>query len=257
MGGTRVLDKPDRVSMRSSGRFPGQRAIVSGGGSGIGRAVAVQLHNEGAEVFSIDIKFPQPCGNSVHELVCDVSDEGAVKKIIASTCANGQIDILVNAAAINPVTNGLDDKESWERVIAVNLSGVQRLTRHVVPHLGKGGAIINISSILANRGGRSCAAYTATKGAIEALTRCLALDLAPDIRVNCVAPGPVETPMFQEYLDRTPDPKLTREKIESHIPLGRIGTPLVVADSVCFLASSESKWITGATLTVDGGDSLG
>jgi NAD(P)-dependent dehydrogenase (short-subunit alcohol dehydrogenase family) len=187
-------------------------------------------------------------------LACDVGDK---QQALDSILSHHPIDILINNAGINPRLPVLPRPLPMSGCTPPQQSR-QRLfvSRAVIPHMTSGGAIINISSILGLVGAKDCAAYAASKGGILALTRSMAMDHAPEIRVNCICPGPVETAMFEEYLARCDHPAAERERIIQALPMKRLGEPRDVANAALFLASDEAAWITGATLVVDGGDSV-
>jgi NAD(P)-dependent dehydrogenase (short-subunit alcohol dehydrogenase family) len=244
----------------------GKTAIVTGGGSGIGRAFAHASSREGARVAIFDYDV-QAARRTAEELTAqggeasfqqvDVSREEDVRAAVAETVARvGEIDILHSNAGIavrNPVTE--QDVAGWDACVAVNLKGVFLCAKHVIPHMMKrGGSIIHTASVTGIVGVRNRGAYSATKGAIVALTRNMALDYARfKIRVNCVCPGFTRTPLIDALLT---DPEKERRLTAMH-PLGRLGTPEDVANAVVFLASGLSSWITGQALAVDGGFGVG
>lgn len=240
----------------------GRTALVTGGGHGIGRAIVRRLAGQGARVHVLERdaaaldrlsrELPYAVGHA-----CDVADERAVSEACSRIGSSGPLHILVNNAGINPSPGPLTETppSQWDAVLETNLRGLFLVSRAALPLMTAGGSVVNIASILALTGVRACAAYTASKGAIEALTRAMAKDHAPSIRVNCVCPGAVETEMFETYLARTDDPEAERRRIAAGIPLGRLGRPEDVASAVAFLCSDDAAWITGVTLVVDGGDS--
>jgi len=244
----------------------GKVAIVTGGGSGIGLASARALGREGASVAIFD-RDAESAKQTADELMVqgweaialevDVSSEEDVRVGIARTSAKfGHIDILQNNAGIavrHPITE--QDEPGWDKCLAVNLKGVFLCSKHVIPHmLNGGGSIINMSSVTGIVGVRNRSAYSASKGAIVALTRNMALDYARfQIRVNCVCPGFTRTPLIKGLLV---DPERERRLVATH-PLGRLGTPEDIANAIVFLASDLSSWITGQALVVDGGFGVG
>jgi NAD(P)-dependent dehydrogenase (short-subunit alcohol dehydrogenase family) len=187
----------------------------------------------------------------------DVSCEDDVGAGIAKTLAKfGKIDILQNNAGIavrHPVTE--EDEANWDKCMAVNLKSVFLCSKHAIPHmLNRGGSIVNMASVTGMVGVRNRSAYSASKGAIVALTRNMALDYARfQIRVNCVCPGFTRTPLIKGLLA---DPEKERRLVATH-PLGRLGTPEDIANAIVFLASDLSSWITGQALAVDGGFGVG
>jgi NAD(P)-dependent dehydrogenase (short-subunit alcohol dehydrogenase family) len=241
-------------------------AIVTGGGSGIGRASALGLAREGAHVAIFDsnaeaakqtVADLAAQGGQAASFTVDVSREEEVRAAISEASARfGNIDILLNNAGIairNPVAE--QDEAGWDACMAVNLKGVFLCAKHVIPYmLKRGGSIINISSVTGIVGVRNRSAYSASKGAIVALTRNMALDYARfQIRVNCVCPGFTRTAMAKALLL---DPERESRLVGMH-PLGRLGTPEDTANAVVFLASDLSSWITGQALAVDGGFGVG
>jgi len=243
-------------------RLANKAAIVTGAGSGIGRASAIALAREGARVAVVDIQdaagqqtvesIRQKGGEAVF-IHADVSQAEEVKAMAAQVVEQlHSIDILHNNAGVAvrmPVAD--QDEEGWDRCIRVNLKSVFLCCKFAIPYMqAKGGSIINTSSVTGIVGVRNRAAYSTTKGGIVILTRNMALDYARfNIRVNCVCPGFVRTPLMDRLAE---DPERLRKITELH-PLGRLGTPEDVANAVVFLASDESSWITGHALVVDGG----
>lgn len=244
-------------------RLKDKLALVTGGAEGIGLAIAHRFAEEGARVYVLDLQMPstpQPVTQHapIGFLACDVADEASIHQALDSILSHHPIDILINNAGINPAPASITqtDPNEWQHILHNNLDSVYLVSRIVIPHMTSGGAIINISSILGLVGAKGCAAYAASKGGILALSRSMAMDYAPEIRVNCICPGPVETAMFEEYLARCDHPAAERERIIQALPMKRLGEPRDVANAALFLASDEAAWITGATLVVDGGDSV-
>ena len=251
------------VAMRAVHRFSGSVAVVTGAGSGIGAAIARGLASEGSAVIVAD-RRPQRAhavrdeiaaqGARAEAAVVDVCDEAAVQRLADGVvAAHGRVDVLVNNAA---VSSGDDLRsmplEVWRRDVDTTLTGAFLLTRAVLPSMIDHGAgcVVNVASVngLVHFGEE---AYSAAKAGLIQLTRSVAVRYGPyGIRANAVAPGTVRTPAWAERLDR--DPALL-ERLERWYPLRRVGEPDDVADAVLFLASAEARWITGATLPVDGG----
>lgn len=225
-------------------RLEGLRAVVTGGASGIGLAIAKRFEAEGASVTVLD--------KASETNPCDITDAGAVEAALRSL---DRIDVLVNSAGIAVRRTAVEeDAETWDRIQAVNVRGAFLASKHAIPKMPAGAAILHIASVVGITGFRERAAYTASKGAIVALTRNMALDFAPrGIRVNCICPGFVATPLIAPILRDTE----RAEALARLHPLGRIGSPEDIANMAVFLASSEASWITGQAIAVDGGLSAG
>ena len=237
-------------------------AFITGGSRGIGRAVARRLAEEGCAVGIDYLQAREQAQALVSELTArgcpamavqaDVSDREAVENMVRAASEElGPVELLVNNAGISHqgLFQDLDDGD-WDRLLAVNLTGPRNAIGAVLPHMlsGKRGCIINISSIWGLRGGSCETAYAVTKAGIIGLTRSLALELAPSgIRVNCVAPGCVETDMVRRLGEET------RSMLVEETPLGRLGRPEDIAEAAAFLASEKAAFITGQVLTADGG----
>ena len=248
--------------MRLSGKF----AIVTGGGSGIGAATARLLAAEGASVAILDlnlrgaeaqVELIRETGARAVAWQCDVSDSGQVKAVIEQAVRSfGAPHVLFNNAGI-AIRNTVADSEpeDWDLVMETNVRGAFLCSKFCLPFFpSEGASIIHTASVTGVTGLRSRAAYSAAKGALIALTRNMAVDYAQrGIRVNCVCPGFVRTPLIQGILD---DPRRTERLVGMH-PLGRLGEPEDIAKAVLFLASDDSAWITGISLMVDGGFSAG
>lgn len=249
------------------GRLEGKVAIVTGAGIGIGQAIAKRFAAEGAHVWVTDINADtaeettreiKAAGGKATAMRVDVSKGQDLTALVrAVTSDHGLADVLVNNAGIlvRGEVRTLTDEE-WTRLREVNLDGVLRLSRDCLPLLRKSGApsIINISSIMANRGLRPLAAYTATKGAVTALTKGLAVEYAPfNIRVNTIAPGYIETAITDRLL-RLPK---VRDMLIGKTPMGRLGAPDDISGAALFFASDDSLYCTGSELIVDGGMAAG
>ncbi|MDW3179512.1 MAG: SDR family oxidoreductase [Acidimicrobiia bacterium] len=236
-----------------SARLTGQVAVVTGGAQSIGAAIADGLAAAGATVVVGDLQ-DSPDHPTIR---LDVSDEGSVVSAVAEIVADhGQLDIVVNNAGIMfeaPVPQ--QDLSSWNRMLAINLTGPMLMIKHAAPHLAAtGGAIINVGSIEGDRCNPAHAAYAATKSGVHGLTRAAAIDLGPTgVRCNAVAPGWIDTPLNASYVDAHPDRESVIEALAELHPIGRVGDPSDVADVVVWLASDDSRFVTGQVITIDGG----
>jgi NAD(P)-dependent dehydrogenase (short-subunit alcohol dehydrogenase family) len=244
-------------------RLSGKTALITGAGSGIGRACALAFAREGARVALVGRrkdrleKVAKEMGEA-EVFSADISNKERVDLLVREASARlGSLNILLNnAGVLVPGTAESISEEDWDRTFEVNVRGLWLLSRAVLPHMRKagGGSIINMSSVLGLVGARNRAGYSASKGAVTMLTKCMALDHAADkIRVNCICPAFVETELTSDFITNAPDPAAAlRDRINLH-PLGRVGQPQDVAGMAIYLASDESSWVTGAAFTVDGG----
>lgn len=237
-----------------SGAFDGLVAAVTGGGSGIGAAVADTLHEQGATVVVLDLNP----GEQYEGYVVDVSDDASVRAAVDGIRAkHGRLDILVNNAGIGAQGTIADNSdEEWHRVWDINVVGIARVTRAALDLLkaSPSAAIVNTASIAATAGLPERALYSATKGAVLALTRAMAADhIADGIRVNSVCPGTADTPWIGRLLERAADPAAERAALEARQPHGRLVQPAEIAHAVALLASPAAGSITGVDLAVDGG----
>jgi glucose 1-dehydrogenase len=241
--------------MGETGRFDGKVCIVTGGTSGIGLATATRFCQEGARVCVVgrdadkgrDAEAALRKHGDALFAQADVSVERDVDTAVAATLDRwGKVDVLVNNAAMmtfHPVVELT--VEDWDQVLAVNLRGAFLFARRCIPHMPAGSAIVNVSSVHAHETTVDVAPYAASKGALEAFARALSRELVPKgIRVNCVAPGAVDTPMLWS----NPNVKSGREKIK-----GAVGKPNDIAAAIAFVAAGEAEFVNGATLIVDGG----
>ena len=249
-----------------SPEFTGKCIVITGAGSGIGRATALAFAKLGARLALLDVSLAGlhetvrlAVGENHLTLECDVTNPAAVASAFSRIETDlGAVDVLVNNAGINPpVASSLDvDEAYFDRVMDVNCKGIffcaQAAMRSMMPR--RTGAIVNLGSVSGMIGWGGSAVYSASKGAVLALTKALAIELAPfSIRVNAVAPGSVRTPMVQNNVDLSEAPDGAWERIASLHPLGRPGEPEDIADAILFLASTRSSFVTGAVLTIDGG----
>lgn len=241
-------------------RLAGKTAIVTGGGRGIGKAIAAAFAREGAQVVI--------CGRDARKLeqaaaeigpqclavAADVSHADDINRLVDQTVRKFKwLDIVVNNAGVllAGTAESLTD-EQWEQTYRTNVRAVWQLSRAALPHLRAAGhgSIINIASVLSSLGARNRVAYAASKGAVLAMSRAMALDHAEEnIRINCICPGIVETEMVAAF---SLDEKARQQRIAAH-PMGRFGQPADIAGLAVFLASAEASWITGAAFTADGG----
>jgi NAD(P)-dependent dehydrogenase (short-subunit alcohol dehydrogenase family) len=242
-----------------SGELEGLVALVTGGASGIGAAVAARLLADGASVAVLDLEAgSQGAVEGRLAVVCDVSDDASVRAAVARVVEElGGLDVVVNNAGIGAagtVADNADDE--WHRVLDVNVLGIVRVTRAALPHLraSSAAAVVNTCSIAATAGLPQRALYSASKGAVLALTRAMAADhLREGIRVNCVNPGTADTPWVQRLLAAADDPGAERAALEARQPHGRLVSAEEVAGAVAYLASPRSGSTTGTAIAVDGG----
>lgn len=261
------------------GRVQGKVAIVTGGASGIGRACALRLAEEGARVAVTDVQDDagagvaaeiEAAGGEALYLHQDVADEDRWITVIRTVAQHfGHLDVLVNNAGVGllgPVTEF--SLEDWRRQNAINLDGVFLGTKHAIPAIrdsGGGGSIINMSSVAGLQGAAHFSGYCASKGGVRLFTKAVALECAADhIRVNSVHPGVIDTPIWTKVgaeqvpaagaVAGTPDPKAIAAQL---VPSGEVGYPRDIADGVVFLASDESRYVTGSELVIDAGITAG
>jgi NAD(P)-dependent dehydrogenase (short-subunit alcohol dehydrogenase family) len=248
------------------GKLQGKAAIVTGATSGMGRATAILFAREGASVLASGrdaeragtlIDAIRGEGGRVHFVAGDVSLPGTNERLVeecrrsfggvdAAVCCAGMLGL--GPAAEVPV-------ETWRQTLAVNLDAVFYLLRAALPEMqgGRGGSVVVVSSIAALRGFPNHAAYCASKGALLALVRQVAIDYGPRVRVNALCPGPVDTPLIWESAVAFPDPAKAVAAAGARTLLRRLGRPEDVARAALYLASSDSEWVTGTSITVDGG----
>jgi 2-keto-3-deoxy-L-fuconate dehydrogenase len=234
----------------------GLKALVTGGASGIGRAVAELLQARGASVAVLDRAGDAPAGALF--VAADVTDDAAVRTAVDEAAARlGGLDIVVNNAGIGAQGTVADnDDDEWRRVLDVNVLGMVRVARAALPHLRRSAhaAIVNTSSVAATAGLPNRALYSATKGAVYSLTLAMAADhVADGIRVNCVCPGTADTPWVQRLLQAADDPEAERAALNARQPMGRLVSAAEVAEAIAYLASPAAASTTGTALGVDGG----
>ena len=245
-------------------RLEGKIAIITGAGSGIGRACAVAFAREGARVALVGRRKEKlegvaaEIGNAA--LVCagDVSIKNDIEKIVKRSADHfGGLNVLVNnAASLIAGTAETHTEAEWDESFNTNVRGVWLLSRAALPHMKRAGvgSIINISSVVGLVAAKNRLAYAASKGAVTLMTKAMALDhAAENIRVNAICPGIVETEMVKQFITQAPDPEAARKHRIGLHPLGRFGKPEDIAYMAVYLASDESAWVTGGAFPVDGG----
>jgi NAD(P)-dependent dehydrogenase (short-subunit alcohol dehydrogenase family) len=252
-------------------KLSGKVALITGGGSGIGRATALLFAREGAAVAVVDLDGTRAQavaqeiereGGQARAIRCDVSQDGDCQRAVQETVAAfGRLDVLANNAGIIRRSTVLQiGEEEWDRVMAVNVKSIFLMSRYAIPVMaqGGGGAIVNTGSGWGLVGGRNAVSYCASKGAVVNMTRAMALDHAEEnIRVNCVCPGDTDTGMLRseaQQLGAATEAFLTEA---ADRPLRRVGKPEEIAQAVLYLASEDSSFVTGTTLVVDGGGLAG
>ena len=243
-----------------SGLLENKTAIVTGGSKGIGFSIAERFSKEGAKVI-ICSRNESELSESATDLGCesyqlDVSDSKAVKAMtVWYSKKHGNLDILVNnAGLIRPGKITKATEEDWDLQIDVNLKGPFLMSNNFLPCMNDGGSILNVSSTVGLRAMRGAVAYCASKGGVVNLTRAMALDLAGKVRVNCICPAVVDTPMVDE---RVKSGNVTRELLDKVQPIGRMGQPEEIASMALHLCGPESEWTTGSIITLDGGQTAG
>jgi len=263
-GATSLLDAgTGKIVTRLSGKV----ALITGGGTGIGRAIALGFAREGASVCVAGRRLEklrevigelQKAGGAGLAMECDVTQAREVERAVKGTVERfGRLNVLVNNAGTLHVSTveGISEAE-WDRMMTVNVKGPFLVSRAVLPEFRKcgGGAIVNIGSVLGLFAVRDRAAYSASKGAVTMLTKSMALDHAHEkIRVNCICPSVVETDLVKGVFNETEEGQTKLKARLATIPLGRLGRPEDVAEMAVFLASEESSWLTGAAIPLDGG----
>jgi len=245
-------------------RLSGKVVIVTGAGSGIGRACAIALGREGAKVTLVGRRrerleeTAREIGQSALVLPADISKKEEIARVIEQTVQNfGALNVLLNDAGVLHIgTAEQITEEQWDETFNINVRGLWLFSRAVLSQMRKagGGSIINMASVLGINGARNRAAYAPSKGAVVLLTKCMAIDHGHEnIRVNAICPSFVETELTAKVISQAPDPKSVRaERIAVH-PIGRLGLPEDVAGLAVYLASDESSWTTGSIFPVDGG----
>jgi NAD(P)-dependent dehydrogenase (short-subunit alcohol dehydrogenase family) len=252
-------------------RLDNKLSLVTGGGSGIGREIALLYARQGSKVVVADIQL-EPAesvvseiraqGGSGQAIQMDVSSEEQVQRVFEKLIQeNGRLDILVNNAGISHVGNILETSlDDWERIMAVNARGVFLCSKYAVKHMveqqPQGGILVNMASVAGMIAVDRRLPYSASKGAVISITRSVAIDFVQQgIRANAICPGTVHTPFVEGYLERnfasTKDEE--RNKMHARQPIGRMGRPDEIANAALYLASDEASFVTGSTLVIDGG----
>lgn len=262
-----IVHRLDARVAQNVTRLKGKVAVVTGGGSGIGRAIALVFGREGAKVAVLGrsqermegvVKELGQMGVEGRAIRCDVTKGQDTRRAVEEVEeAFGDVNVLVNNAGIwSASTVETISEEEWDRVIETNLKGPFLMSRAVLPSMRRagGGAIVNVGSVLGLVGMKERAAYCASKGAVTLLTKAMALDHAHEnIGVNCICPAIVETELVRGLFSETEAGRKAREVRIGTLPLGRFGQPNDVAETAAFLASDESSWITGTAIPIDGG----
>lgn len=240
-------------------RLDGKRALVTGGASGIGEAISRVFTDAGASVIIADINKAQSeaLANELPRataISCDITDEASVKTAFSSI---ERLDILVNNAGIGLV-GGVEETElsDFQRLFRVNVEGTFLVTKHAAPLLtASHGSIVNIGSVAGLVGVKKRFAYCATKGAVVAMTRQLAVDYPTEFRVNCICPGTVDTPFVEAYLEKyhKHEKEQVRSQLNQRQPVGRLGKPMEIAQLALYLSSEEAAFVNGSVVTIDGG----
>ena len=246
-------------------KLKGKVVIVTGAKSGIGLATAIRFADEGAKVVVADVKDAR---QEVSEIISrgakalfvqvDVSSANQVTALIEKTLAAfGRLDVLVNNAGIELTKKVTETTEAeWEHLMNVNLKGVFLCSKAAIPIMQRnsGGVIVNVASELGLVGGSEIAAYSASKGGVVQLTKAMAIDHAGDgIRINCVAPGPVSTPLLESIIENSSNPEQERQSIVDWTLVKRLARPEEIANVIVFMASDESSYMTGSVVVADGG----
>ena len=244
-----------RANGSASNEFEGLAALVTGGASGIGAAIADRLAAGGAKVAVLDLN---PAGSPHFGVECNVADDASVRAAVEAVVREfGRLDVVVNNAGIGAQGDiSANSDEEWLRVLDINVVGIARVSRAALPYLRESpaAAIVNTCSIAATAGLPQRALYSASKGAVLSLTLAMAADhIREGIRVNCVNPGTVDTPWVGRLLDSAADPAAERAALNARQPHGRMVNPAEVAGAVAYLASPLSGSTSGTSLAIDGG----
>jgi NAD(P)-dependent dehydrogenase (short-subunit alcohol dehydrogenase family) len=255
---------PSPGHIGSGGRLAGKVAIITGAGSGIGRACAIAFAREGARVALVGRrqepldKVVATIGANAFAISADISKKEHIERVVADTVKRfGRLDVLVNnAAALIAGTAESHSEAEWDETYDTNVKGLWLLSRAALRHMRKAGkgSIVNISSVVGLVAAKNRVAYSSSKGAVTLMTKAMALDHAHEqIRVNCICPGIVDTELVAQFVNDAPDPEAARKQRIALHPLGRFGQPEDIAHAAVYLASDESAWVTGIAMPVDGG----
>ena len=248
-------------------RLEGRKAIITGGGAGIGEAIAKAFAKEGASVVLADMDLEtteggaaalRDDGHTAHAVQCDVRDGKSVADMVGEAAQRlGSIDTIVNNAGWGRAGKLLEtSEEDWDRMMDVNVKGVFLVSKHTLPYLldSGGGCIINMASVAGVVGVPDRTAYCASKGGVISLTRAIALDYVEQgLRCNSISPGTVDTPWVGRMTAQFPDPEATWAEMVARQPMGRLGQPDEVAAGAVYLASDDAAFITGTNIIIDGG----
>ena len=251
--------------------FAGVRVLVTGGSRGIGRAAVAELVSRGARVavngrsdestLAGIVCHAESYQQNLYPAAGDIATVDGCRSVVTTAVAQlGGLDVLICSAGVGGNGSMLDvDEQSWDQTFDVNLKGTFFCAQAAVPHLqASGGNIVNVASDAGLIGESGLSVYCASKGGVVNLTRALALELAPDIRVNCVCPGYVDTDMVRrDGINQSAEPAAAEQRLKEYAPLQRIAQPAEVAQAIAYLASPTSKFVTGAALSIDGGTTAG
>lgn len=245
--------------MSENFRLDGKIVLVTGGASGIGRSIATKFTKAGAKVHVLD-RDEAKCRElvtelpSVEALPCDITDEAQVNRALSGLSS---LDVLVNCAGIGLVGNIQEtDQAEWQKLFRVNVEGTFLATKAALPLLlASKGSILNMGSVAGDVGIKRRFAYCATKGAIHAMTRQLAVEYPTQLRVNCIAPGTVDTPFVEGYLEKyhRHEKEKVRAELNGRQPMGRLAKPEEIADLALYISSPAAAFMTGSVVTIDGG----